>query len=103
MSKLIPALVAAATIAVGSAAYAQTGTAPAPNVGGNQPMTNAPSGKAATKPMTEAEVRQELQKQGYTNVSNVKKQGEHFEANAMKDGKRVALEVDAKSGKIVTR
>jgi hypothetical protein len=114
MSKLIPALLAAAAVGLGSAAYAQTGTAPAPQSPSAAPTSpKSPSGSetlggmrgqsGAAKTMTEADVRQELQKQGYTSISDVKKKGDAFEAKAMKDGKRVSLDVDAKTGKVVTR
>jgi Peptidase propeptide and YPEB domain len=108
MSKFIPALLAAATIGLGSAAYAQTGAAPSPTPKAESVQPKAsPSDSGtrggATKVMTEAELRQELQRQGYSNVSDVRKKGDGFEAKAMKDGKRVSLDVDAKTGKVVTR
>ena len=38
---------------------------------------------------------------GYTNVQNVKKEGDHFDAKATdKSGKRMALDIDAKTGAI---
>lgn len=126
MSKLVPTILAVATLGLGSAAFAQTSPAPsqAPSAAPTAPSTtpSAPSGSdtrsgvtprsgtstqsgtATTgKAMTEADVRQELLKQGYSNVSDVKKKGDHFEAKALKDGKQVSLNVDGKTGKVVTR
>jgi hypothetical protein len=58
-------------------------------------------GIAAAADMTAAQVKSRLEAAGYTNVQNVKKEGDHFDAMATaKDGKRVALDVDAKTGAI---
>lgn len=126
MTKRLSAILAAATLGLSAAAYAQTSTAPtqppaaapaAPSSGSGssvntpadrtgtagRPSTTTQSGTATNKQMSEAEVRQELEKQGYTRISDVKKKGDHFEAKGMKDGKTVSLNVDAKSGKVVAR
>lgn len=50
--------------------------------------------------MTVAQVTQKLEAAGYTKVHGVEKEGTHFDADAMKDGKAVHLHVDAKSGAI---
>ena len=50
--------------------------------------------------MTTAQVKQKLEAAGYTKVHGVEKEGTHFDADAMKDGKAVHLHVDAKSGAI---
>jgi hypothetical protein len=106
MSKRLSAIIAAATLGLSAAALAQTGTPTTPNPStaptprsGTMPQ----SGTTMNKQMSEAEVRQELQNQGYTNISNLKKKGTHYEAKGMKDGKNVSLNVDAKSGKVVAR
>ena len=58
-------------------------------------------GIAAAADMTAAQVKSRLEAAGYSNVQNVKKEGDHFDAMATaKDGKRVALDVDAKTGAI---
>jgi len=105
MTKFMPAILAEATLALGSAAFAQTSTAPATTPGATQskPNATAPSGAPSGKTLSEAEARQELQKQGYGNVGDVKRKGNMYEAHAMKDGKRVSLDVDARTGQVVTR
>jgi hypothetical protein len=100
MMKFVPAILAVATLGLGSAAFAQ-GTA-APATPQSKPSATAPSG-AATKSLSEAEVRKELEKQGYNNIGDVKRKGDKYEAQAMKDGKRVSLDVDAATGKAVAR
>ena len=51
--------------------------------------------------LTAAQVKSRLDAAGYTNVRNVKKEGDHFDAVATaKDGKRMSLDVDAKTGAI---
>jgi len=121
MTKRLSAIITAATLGLSAAAFAQTSTpsnpsaAPAPGGAGSGMNTptdrTGPSGRPSTtqsgtatnKTMSEAEVRQELEKQGYTRVSDVKKKGNHYEAKGVKDGKTVSLNVDAKSGKVVAR
>src|ERR1700754_321483 len=121
MSKRLSAVIAAATLGLSAAAFAQTGTqnpyaAPSTSGAGSsvntpsdrtgsagRPSTMTQSGTAMNKQMSEAEGRQELQKQGYTSVSDLKKKGDHFEGKGMKEGKSVSLNVDAKSGKVVAR
>lgn len=106
MSKRLSAIIAAATLGLSAAAFAQTGTpstqypSTAPT---SRPGTMPQSGTTMNKPMSEAEVRQELENQGYSNISNLKKKGTHYEAKGMKDGKTVSLNVDSKSGKVVAR
>jgi hypothetical protein len=50
--------------------------------------------------MSTADVETKLEKQGYTDVSDVKKVGDKFEATAMKDGKSVKVEVDPATGMV---
>ena len=58
-------------------------------------------GIAAAADMTAAQVKSRLEAAGYSNVQNVKKEGDHFDAMATaKDGKRVSLNVDGKTGAI---
>lgn len=58
-------------------------------------------GIAAAADLTAAQVKSRLEGAGYTNVQNVKKEGDHFDAMATaKDGKRVYLDVNAKTGAI---
>jgi hypothetical protein len=120
MTKRLSAIVAAATLGLSAAAFAQTSTPPAqaPSAAPGAPSatgaptdrtgsagrsTTQPGTTTAGKPLSEADVRQELEKQGYTRVSDVKKKGDRFEAKGMKDGKQVSVNVDAKTGKVVAR
>jgi hypothetical protein len=50
--------------------------------------------------LTKDQVKAKLEAAGYTNVSGIHKEKNHFDAKAMKDGKEVMLDVDAKSGAI---
>ena len=52
------------------------------------------------KGLTEAQVATKLQEAGYTKVHGVEREGTHFDADAMKDGKAVHVHVDAASGAI---
>ena len=99
MSKLVPAMLAIATIALGAAAHAQTNQRPsqAPSAAPAKPVQ--PGGRT----LTEAELRQELEKLGFKNVSDIKQKGNIIEAKAMKDGKRVSLNIDTNTGKVTAR
>jgi Peptidase propeptide and YPEB domain len=57
-------------------------------------------GIADAQDLTAAQVKSKLEAAGYTDVQNVKKEGNHFDATAMKDGKQMRLDVDAKTGAI---
>lgn len=52
------------------------------------------------KGLTEAQVLTKLQEAGYTKVHGVEREGKHFDADAMKDGKAVHVHVDAATGAI---
>ena len=57
-------------------------------------------GIAAAAELTGAQVKSRLEAAGYTNVQDVKQEGDHFDAWATVKGKRVSLRVDAKTGAI---
>jgi uncharacterized membrane protein YkoI len=46
------------------------------------------------------QVKAKIEAAGFTNVSDIRREEDHFDAKAMKDGKKVILEVDAKTGQI---
>jgi len=50
--------------------------------------------------MTEAQVTATLKAAGYTEIHGVEKEGTHFDADAMKNGKAVHLHVNATTGAI---
>jgi hypothetical protein len=50
--------------------------------------------------LTKDQVKTKLEAAGYTKVSGIHKERDHFDAKAMKDGKEVMLDVDAKTGAI---
>ena len=57
-------------------------------------------GVAAAQDLTRDQVKSRIEAAGYTNVKNVRKEGDHFDAKATKNGQEVALDVDAKTGAI---
>jgi hypothetical protein len=54
---------------------------------------------AGDKPVTEDQVREKLQSDGYSNVQ-IARQGNYFEALGSKDGKTGKLVVDARTGRV---
>jgi cytochrome c556 len=57
---------------------------------------------AADDELTADQVKAKIEAAGFTNVSDIRREEDHFDAKAMKDGKKVILEVDAKTGTITT-
>ena len=51
--------------------------------------------------LTSAQVTAKLQAAGYTKVHGIEKEGTHYDADAMKDGKAIHLHVDARTGDIM--
>jgi hypothetical protein len=54
---------------------------------------------AGDQPVTEAQVREKLQSEGYTNIQ-IARQGNFFEAMGSKDGKTGKVVVDARNGRL---
>ena len=54
---------------------------------------------AGDQPVTEAQVREKLQSDGYSNIQIVR-QGRYFEALGSKDGKTGKVQVDAQTGRL---
>ena len=54
---------------------------------------------AGDQPVTETQVRDKLQSQGFTNVQ-IARQGNYFEAVGSKDGKTGKVVVDARTGRL---
>ena len=52
--------------------------------------------------MTPAQIQARLQSSGFDNVSNLKRQGDAYNATATKDGQPVKLQIDANSGRVTT-
>jgi hypothetical protein len=63
-------------------------------------MKDLAIGIAAAAELTAAQVKTRLEAAGYTNMQDVKKEGDHFDAWATAKGQRVSLHVDAKTGTI---
>jgi len=61
-------------------------------------------GLAAAAPaagdLTKDQVKAKLEAAGYTNVSGIRREKNHYDAKGTKDGKTVAVDVDAKTGAI---
>jgi cytochrome c556 len=60
----------------------------------------AEQASAADEELTVDQVKAKIEAAGFTNVSDIRREEDHFDAKAMKDGKKVILEVDAKTGQI---
>ena len=54
----------------------------------------------AANDLTKDQVKAKIEAAGYTKVSDIRREKDHYDAKAMKDGKEVALDVDAKTGAI---
>jgi hypothetical protein len=49
---------------------------------------------------SEDDVRKRLQSQGYSQITEIEKKGDKFEAKAQKNGKTVELEIDQATGRV---
>lgn len=94
--RVAPVLTAALLIALAAAAEAQTNAA--------QPGETSLSG-SSSRPvrLTPADVKAALEEQGYAQVEVLQETPTGFTANAVKDGKRVALATDGKGVVVPSR
>jgi peptidoglycan hydrolase-like protein with peptidoglycan-binding domain len=99
MVKFVLAMLAIATIALGASAHAQTSPRPLKAPSGAPAEPVQPGGRT----LSEAQLKQELEKLGFKNVRDIKQKGNNIEAKATKDGKRVSLTIDANTGKVTAR
>jgi hypothetical protein len=53
--------------------------------------------------MTADHVRQKLQQQGYSNVSDLRQEGDKWAGKATKDGRSITFHFDPHSGEVSTR
>lgn len=65
-----------------------------------QVPAQSPMNSQSPMGMTDAQVTQRLQAAGYSNVKNVKREGDHFDADATKNGMSVHVHVNARTGAI---
>jgi uncharacterized membrane protein YkoI len=85
------------SLLIGSAAavaQVRTGAA-APSYSAGQPAAPGPM-------MSEQQLLQQLNQQGYTSVGMIKLKGDTYEARAFKGGQSLAIEVDARTGKVLS-
>jgi hypothetical protein len=99
MRKLLPVLLAVAALGAGTA-LAQSSSGPM-----SRP-TSTPQGAATGQSgtiLSEGDVREKLLAEGYTDVGSLKREGNIYTTDAMKNGSKVSLAIDARSGKIDLR
>jgi peptidase YpeB-like protein len=99
MRKLLPVLLAVAALGAGSA-FAQSNSGPMSRPSAT-PQGAAP-GQSGTI-LSERDVREKLTAEGYTNVGSLKREGNIYSTDAMKNGSKVSLSIDARNGKIAPR
>jgi hypothetical protein len=95
---MLPAVLATLVIGIGAAA-AQTSSQSGPL---SRP-TSTPQGTAPGQSGTifsETDIREKLLVDGYSNVSGLKREGNKYSADAMKDGRKVSLSIDARTGEV---
>ena len=85
-------LVAGAATAV---AQVRTGPAAAPSYSAGQSAALGPL-------MSEQQLEKQLNQQGYTSVGMIKLRDDTYEARAFKNGQSLAIEADARTGKVLS-
>lgn len=110
MTKLASIVLAMATIAFVATAHAQTSQRPQQQPQQQQSPPQQPPSATPSAPVqpggrtvSEAELRKELERLGFTNVRDIKQKGSNIEAKATKDGKRVSLNIDTNTGRVTAR
>jgi hypothetical protein len=98
MQKLLSVLCATALIGVG-AATAQTGSQSGPMSRPSSTPQGVAPGQSGTI-LSETDVRTKLSADGYTNISSLKREGNRYSADAMKDGRKISLSIDARTGAV---
>jgi peptidoglycan hydrolase-like protein with peptidoglycan-binding domain len=75
----------------------------APGVGRTAARERTTTGSGGTTPMLSADkVRDRLQSAGYSDVSNLKAQGQRYTARAQRGNDRYALRIDGHTGKVIS-
>ena len=115
MRNLLAATVCCGALLLGGMALAQTsgstsgsgtmspstGTTSSMGKGsGSTGMSSSGATSSSHRMTSESDVKKQLQAQGYSDVSGVKQEGDHYTANAKQDGKSVKVRVDASSGMV---
>jgi hypothetical protein len=99
MRKLLPVLLAVAALGTGTAlAQSSSGPMSRPTA---TPQGAAP-GQSGTI-LSERDVREKLTAEGYSDVGSLKREGNIYKTDAMKNGSKVSLSIDARNGKIAPR
>jgi hypothetical protein len=58
------------------------------------------AGQAGAASLTKDQVKAKVEAAGYTNISDIREEKGHYDVTAMKDGKKVVIDVDANTGAI---
>ena len=98
MRKLLPAILATLVIGIGGAA-AQAGSQTSPTSRPSATPHGSAPGQTGTM-LSERDIREKLQVDGYSSVSDLKREGNKYSAMATKDGRKVRLSVDARTGAV---
>jgi len=93
------AAIAAVIVLAGASASLGQGT-PDQSPGRTPPGAASPPIPSAGQVLNEDQIRQKLREEGYSDVTELRLQGPSYEAKATKDGRRVNLTVDARTGSI---
>lgn len=88
-------------LVAGAAWAANTAALGRPQSTAGTTMAQAQTSRPQGAMMSEQDLEKYLNQQGFTSVTMIKLMGDTYEARAVKNGKNVALEVDARSGKIL--
>lgn len=101
MRKLLPVLLAVAALGIGTAAAQSSSPSGSMSRPSTTPQGVAP-GQSGTI-LSERDVREKLTAEGYSNVGSLKREGNIYKTDAMKNGSKVSLSIDARNGKIEPR
>lgn len=99
-SDLLSATVLSLLVIGPAAAMAQVQYVPEPP--GHSAGQPAATPRAPGRLMSERQLKQQLHRQGYTSVGMIKLRGDNYEARAFRGNQSLAIEVDARTGKVLS-
>jgi hypothetical protein len=87
-----------AALLLGSVPAAMAADSPAVSESAAQTEGQGVGMKPMVSGMNETQIKKQLLADGYTSIRGLKRHSDHYNASALKDGKSVALRIDATTG-----
>jgi hypothetical protein len=90
-------------MSAGDSKTSGSSTMSSPSTSSGAAASSSGATAGASSQFSEADAKEKLQDQGYTQVSGLKKVGDKFEAKAMKNGKATEVQIDPATGMVTEK